>query len=70
MRGFSKLADELEAVVASNKQLVTRVRGHIRLPRFDWNNKDHRAEFIFCLKQFKDQIEAAGRRATVGLRGS
>lgn len=58
---LSGLADELEAVVASNKQLVTRVRGHIHLPRFDWNKKDHRAEFIFCLEQFKDQIEAAGQ---------
>lgn len=50
-----------EAVIAHNKQLVSRVRGYIRLPRFDWTTKTDREQFLRCLSTFRQEIEKAGR---------
>jgi hypothetical protein len=58
---LSGIAGDLESVVASNKQLKSRVRAWIRLPHFDWRNKGDRAEFEYCLREFRNQIQTGGR---------
>jgi hypothetical protein len=60
---LSGISPDLELVIARNKQLSTRVRSRIHLPRFDWADVDHKAEFLFCLQEFTRHIGESGQRA-------
>lgn len=45
-----------QAVLDQNEQLAGRFLSRVEMPRFDWNNIDHQAEFIAILEAFQESI--------------
>ena len=45
-----------QAVLDQNEQLAGRFLSRVEMPRFDWNNLEHRAEFMDILEAFQESI--------------
>lgn len=50
-----------QAVLDQNEQLAGRFLSRVEMPRFDWNNIDHQAEFIAILEAFQEGSGVGGR---------